>query len=89
VFCLLSLASGSAVRRRIRSLRSRRFLDSHGTSFFADFGGTCTTSPVHTLTSAVRKILLGFRPKRRRAFLGVSRFSLAVRGGILHAGEVH
>jgi hypothetical protein len=68
VFCLRSMASGAAFHRAYPRATQQAFLEAHEDAF-AYFGGTFTTLRYDNLTSAVRKILRGFRREETTRFL--------------------
>ena len=60
VFCLRSMASGAAFHRAYPRATQQAFLEAHEGAF-EYFGGVFATLRYDNLTSAVRKILRGFR----------------------------
>ena len=60
VFCLRSMASGAAFHRAYPRATQQAFLEAHEGAFLY-FGGVHATLRYDNLTSAVRKILRGFR----------------------------
>ena len=68
VFCLRSMASGAAFHRAYPRATQQAFLEAHEGAF-AYFGGVFTTLRYDNLTSAVRKILRGFRREEATRFL--------------------
>ena len=68
VFCLRSMASGAAFHRAYPRATQQAFLEAHEDAF-AYFGGIFTTLRYDNLTSAVRKILRGFRREETTRFL--------------------
>ena len=68
VFCLRSMASGGAFHRAYPRATQQAFLEAHETAF-QYFGGLFATLRYDNLTSAVRKILRGFRREETTRFL--------------------
>ncbi len=68
VFCLRSMASGAAFHRAYPRATQQAFLEAHEGAF-AYFGGVFTTLRYDNLTSAVRKILRGYRREETIRFL--------------------
>ena len=68
VFCLRSMASGAAFHRAYPRATQQAFLEAHEGAF-AYFGGVFATLRYDNLTSAVRKILRGFRREETTRFL--------------------
>jgi transposase len=68
VFCLRSMASGAAFHRAYPRATQQAFLEAHERAF-AYFGGVFATLRYDNLTSAVRKILRGFRREETTRFL--------------------
>jgi transposase len=68
VFCLRSMASGAAFHRAYPRATQQAFLEAHEQAF-AYFGGLFATLRYDNLTSAVRKILRGFRREETTRFL--------------------
>jgi transposase len=68
VFCVRSMASGAAFHRAYRRATQQAFLEAHEGAF-AYFGGVFATLRYDNLTSAVRKILRGFRREETTRFL--------------------
>jgi transposase len=68
VFCLRSMASGAAFHRAYRRATQQAFLEAHEHAF-QYFGGLFATLRYDNLTSAVRKILRGFRREETTRFL--------------------
>ena len=68
VFCLRSMASGAAFHRAYPRATQQAFLEAHEGAF-AYFGGVFATLRYDNLTSAVRKILHGFRREETTRFL--------------------
>ncbi len=68
VFCLRSMASGAAFHRAYPRATQQAFLEAHEDAF-QYFGGMFTTLRYDNLTSAVRKILRGFRREETTRFL--------------------
>jgi transposase len=68
VFCVRSMASGAAFHRAYPRATQQAFLEAHEDAF-AYFGGVFATLRYDNLTSAVRKILRGFRREETTRFL--------------------
>jgi len=68
VFCLRSMASGAAFHRAYPRATQQAFLEAHEGAFLY-FGGVHATLRYDNLTSAVRKILHGFRREETTRFL--------------------
>jgi transposase len=68
VFCLRSMASGAAFHRAYPRATQQAFLEAHEHAF-QYFGGLFATLRYDNLTSAVRKILRGFRREETTRFL--------------------
>jgi transposase len=68
VFCLRSMASGAAFHRAYPRATQQAFLEAHEDAF-AYFGGVFATLRYDNLTSAVRKILRGYRREETIRFL--------------------
>ena len=68
VFCLRSMASGAAFHRAYPRATQQAFLEAHEGAF-AYFGGVFAVLRYDNLTSAVRKILRGFRREETTRFL--------------------
>jgi transposase len=68
VFCLRSMASGAAFHRAYPRATQQAFLEAHEGAF-AYFGGVFATLRYDNLSSAVRKILRGFRREETTRFL--------------------
>ena len=68
VFCVRSMASGAAFHRAYPRATQQAFLEAHEGAF-AYFGGVFATLRYDNLTSAVRKILRGFRREETTRFL--------------------
>jgi len=68
VFCLRSMASGGAFHRAYPRATQQAFLEAHERAF-QYFGGMFVTVRYDNLTSAVRKILRGFRREETTRFL--------------------
>jgi transposase len=68
VFCLRSMASGAAFHRAYPRATQQAFLEAHEGAF-QYFGGVFATLRYDNLTSAVRKILRGFRREETTRFL--------------------
>ena len=68
VFCVRSMASGAAFHRAYPRATQQAFLEAHEGAF-AYFGGLFATLRYDNLTSAVRKILRGFRREETTRFL--------------------
>jgi transposase len=68
VFCLRSMASGAAFHRAYPRATQQAFLEAHEGAF-AYFGGVFATLRYDNLTSAVRKILRGFRREETTRFV--------------------
>jgi transposase len=68
VFCVRSMASGAAFHRAYPRATQQAFLEAHERAF-AYFGGVFATLRYDNLTSAVRKILRGFRREETTRFL--------------------
>lgn len=68
VFCLRSMASGAAFHRAYPRATQQAFLEAHEGAF-QYFGGVFATVRYDNLTSAVRKILRGFRREEATRFL--------------------
>jgi transposase len=68
VFCLRSMASGAAFHRAYPPATQQAFLEAHEGAF-QYFGGVFATLRYDNLTSAVRKILRGFRREETTRFI--------------------
>jgi len=68
VFCLRSMASGAAFHRAYPRATQQAFLEAHEGAF-QYFGGVFATLRYDNLTSAVRKILRGFRREEATRFI--------------------
>jgi len=68
VFCMRSMASGAAFHRAYPRATQQAFLDAHEWAF-QYFGGVFATLRYDNLTSAVRKILRGFRREETVRFI--------------------
>jgi transposase len=68
VFCVRSMASGAAFHRAYPRATQQAFLEAHEGAF-QYFGGVFATLRYDNLTSAVRKILRGFRREETTRFL--------------------
>ena len=68
MFCVRSMASGAAFHRAYPRATQQAFLEAHEGAF-AYFGGVFATLRYDNLTSAVRKILRGFRREETTRFL--------------------
>jgi transposase len=68
VFCMRSMASGAAFHRAYPRATQQAFLDAHEWAFHY-FGGVFATLRYDNLTSAVRKILRGFRREETVRFI--------------------
>ncbi len=68
MFCLRSMASGAAFHRAYPRATQQAFLEAHEGAFDY-FGGVFATLRYDNLTSAVRKILRGFRREETTRFL--------------------
>jgi transposase len=68
VFCVRSMASGAAFHRAYPRATQQAFLEAHEGAF-EYFGGVFATLRYDNLTSAVRKILRGFRREETTRFL--------------------
>lgn len=68
VFCVRSMASGAAFHRAYPRATQQAFLEAHEGAF-AYFGGVFATLRYDNQTSAVRKILRGFRREETTRFL--------------------
>jgi transposase len=68
VFCMRSMASGAAFHRAYPRATQQAFLDAHECAF-QYFGGVFATLRYDNLTSAVRKILRGFRREETVRFI--------------------
>jgi transposase len=68
VFCVRSMASGAAFHRAYPRATQQAFLEAHEGAF-AYFGGVFATLRYDNLSSAVRKILRGFRREEATRFI--------------------
>ena len=68
VFCLRSMASGAVFHRAYLRATQQAFLDAHEHAFHC-LGGVWAVLRYDNLSSAVRKVLRGFRPEETLRFL--------------------